>query len=281
MNSMTKQHRPILTKRQVVKQHLRIFILVFIGVLGRGTFNPVLGEGHESLPSALFFRVEGGLTLGAYMPEVTPMPVEIREVDQFTPVGGGHLGLRAMYRPKASLFSYFVTLGLKHQGMETNTRVKNYSTSVRVEDNSINGYWTGEVYTHCEFLNLGLSPGVNYRISQSWSAEVGLYVGASLYTNFSGYVHEGYLRDKTPLGTKISFQGDKHGDYDFSSDLQTWHYVTDIALCYERKHDSPWQFYVQYDYTMNGLFNEGFNVVNYNMHGRFLNFGVSYLLYAL
>lgn len=177
------------------------------------------------------FDIRAGLNIGGTSP--VPIPVEIRGIKGFNPLllpaveAGASLTLSEEWGIRTALC-------YEHKGMWTSAVVKNYGMQLSGGDgNSIAGFWTGRVDTKVRNSFITLPICAIYRAGQRWSFEAGPYFSLLMRGGFSGKVYEGYLRNGTPTGDKISFTDGVSSGYDFSDQYRKFHYGLRIGAGYE------------------------------------------------
>ena len=111
----------------------------------------------------------------------------------------------------------------EEKGMETDANVKNYGMEIIEQGNHVAGFWTGDVHTVYKSSFITLPIAVNYHLANRWKIHLGIFASYRMDGNFSGYVTEGYLREGSPIGEKVSFSNGQTASYDFSNHLRHWH----------------------------------------------------------
>ena len=160
--------------------------------------------------------------------------------------------------------------------METGAMVKNYSTEIVQGNTLIAGYYTGFVNTNYGAILLTLPIMANYRISDRWKVRAGLFESIALDGRFDGYVSEGYLRQNTPTGEKISFEGETQAGYDFTSDLRKQQWGAQLGGTWQA--DKHISLNADLTWTFSNIFNKNFNTISFALHPIYLNLGVGYRL---
>ena len=129
---------------------------------------------------------------------------------------------------------------------------------------------------HADFYSTLLTIPVmaNYRISDRWKVRAGVYSSIKLDGNFSGHVSNGYLREGTPVGQKLSFDEGKTAFYDFSSSLRSFHCGAQVGATWRAFS----HFTVNADMTWaaNGIFKKDFNTISFKLYPIYLNIGFGY-----
>ena len=176
------------------------------------------------------------------------------------------------YEVKAGVNIGGASLRLEEKGMETGANVKNYSMEIINDGSRVAGYWTGLVRTTYKSSFVTLPVLCNYRFGDTWKIRAGLYVSYRMDGEFSGFVSEGYLREGSPVGEKVSFTDGKTATYNFTSDLRRWLWGLQVGWRAFR------HFSVNADltYGLNNIFHRSFKTITFSMHPIYLNAGFGY-----
>ena len=158
--------------------------------------------------------------------------------------------------------------------METDANVKNYGMEIIEQGNHVAGYWTGDVHTTYKSSFVTLPISLNYHLANRWKLRLGTFVSYRMDGNFSGYVTEGYLREGSPIGEKVSFTNGQIASYDFSNHLRHWHWGVLIG--------GSWQAFKRFNinaelsYGINNIFTKDFKSITFNMYPIYMNIGFGY-----
>ncbi len=202
-------------------------------------------------------------------------PAQIREVIRYDP--GLQLGLEVnatKWLSDEHKWGVRAGLNLESRGMTTKARTKNYLTEVIQNEAKIKGYYTGMVETNMENSYLTLPLSAVYKVGSKWNLYAGLYASYLLKGNFSGYVSDGYLREGTPVGRKIVFNGDSKAAYDFSEELNRFQWGTHIGAEYAVK--NHFKLFGTLNYGFNSLLDPDFKAISFKLHNLFLDLGFAY-----
>ena len=219
------------------------------------------------------YEVKAGVNIGGSSP--IPLPKEIRRVESYSPKLNGTLeGVMTKWIDGCREIGISAGLRLEEKGMETGANVKNYSMEIINDGSRVAGYWTGLVRTTYKSSFVTLPVLCNYRFGDTWKIRAGLYVSYRMDGEFSGFVSEGYLREGSPVGEKVSFTDGKTATYNFTSNLRRWLWGLQVGGSWRAfRH-----FSVNADltYGLNNIFHRSFKTITFSMHPIYLNAGFGY-----
>jgi hypothetical protein len=218
------------------------------------------------------YEIRAGLNFGGTSP--LPLPREIRKIKSFNPKFNGTIegvATKWIYNGK-----WGISGGLKveEKGMETGAQVKNYHTRVVNGDQKVEGYFTGYNRTRVSLTYLTVPIMANYRLSSRWKFRAGIGTSVLLGGDFNGYVCDGYLRNGTPTGEKVTFSGDGRGTFDFSDDLRRMQWSVMAGASWRAyRHfsvvaDLSWGFM--------DIFKSSFKTISFNLYPIYFNIGFAY-----
>lgn len=166
-------------------------------------------------------------------------------------------------------------LRFEGRGMKTDAQVKNYYTEVDGGNGKYTkGYFTGNVKTKMKNSYITFPVLAVYNASELWNFSGGLYFSGLIDKDFNGYVYEGTLREDSPIGTPIEFEGDAKGDYDFSENLN--HFQWGLQVGSEYKMNQNFKLFADLNWGINNLFEKDFTAIQFNMYSIYLNLGFGY-----
>lgn len=219
------------------------------------------------------YEVKAGVNIGGATP--MPLPVEIREVESYSPKLNGTVEATVTrWLGKSQRWGVAAGLRIEEKGMKTGARVKNYSMEILNEGSKVAGRWTGHVETNYNATLLTLPVTANYRLNDCWKVRAGMYVSYRMDGDFSGSVTDGYLREGNPTGEKIAFANGQSTTYDFGANLRRVLYGAQVGGTWRAfRHftvnaDLTWNF--------NDIFEHSFKTVTFNMYPIYLNIGFGY-----
>src|SRR5690606_7728224 len=166
---------------------------------GRSNHNPNFFNTDIDYSVQAQFSIGGSSPLG--------LPKTIRKIESYNP--GLQVGLEAnatKWLPENKQWGIRAGIRFEAKGMKTEARVKNYLTEIVKDNSKVRGYYTGKVETNVQNTYLTLPVLAVYKLSDHWNLYGGLYFSALLDNTFDGNVSDGYLRQNTPTGTKITFE---------------------------------------------------------------------------
>ena len=217
------------------------------------------------------YELKAGVNIGGASP--TPLPEEIRKIKGYSPkFNGSFEGTATKWlTPKWGISA---GLRLEEKGMETDANVKNYGMEIIEQGNHVAGFWTGDVHTVYKSSFITLPIAVNYRLASRWKIHLGIFASYRMDGNFSGYVTEGYLREGSPIGEKVSFSNKQTTSYDFSNHLRHWHWGTLIGGSWQAfKH---FNINAEFTYGINNIFKKDFKTITFDMYPIYMNIGFGY-----
>lgn len=218
-------------------------------------------------------EVKAGVNIGGASP--LSIPREIRSIDSYSPRLNASLeGVATKWL--GSNHKWGVSAGLKFEqkGMITGATTKGYSMEIINEGERVSGFWTGYVKTRYTSTFLSVPVMANYRFCNKWKVRAGLFASFRLDGEFNGDVSNGYLREGSPIGEKLTYEGGKTATYDFSSHLNHFHWGAQIGGTWQ----ASTHFTLNADLTwaMNDIFESNFKTITFNMYPIYLNLGFGY-----
>lgn len=204
------------------------------------------------------------------------LPTQIREIVSYNPTL--QLGLEAnatKWFNDDQKWGLRVGLRFEGRGMKTEARVKNYHTQLIAEEGKqTEGFFTGNVNTKMKNTYVTFPVLMTWNVTKSWNAYGGFYFSGLMERDFTGYVHDGVLREGSPIGDPIVFEGDAKGEYDFSDDLNRFQYG--LQLGGEYKMNSNFRLFVDLNWGLSGLFKSDFQAISFSMYSIYANLGFGY-----
>ncbi|MDY5813237.1 MAG: porin family protein [Bacteroides sp.] len=219
------------------------------------------------------FNLRLGYNFGGTLP--LSLPAEVRRIDSYNPHFGLSLGAEATV-PMGK--KWYANVGLKvvNLKMSTTTQVKDYFTRVNIDQERVEGYFTGRVNTHADLLGINLPIQAEYRLDGRWSLRAGAYLALLVGQRFDGSVFDGYQRRGTPTGQRIDFAANQQAHYDFSNEVRKPGVGLIFGADYRLK--SRWGVYAEANWGLTGLFRKQFTAIGFPMYPIHGTFGVSYKL---
>ncbi|HFK5553389.1 TPA: porin family protein [Elizabethkingia anophelis] len=219
------------------------------------------------------YQVRANYSIGGSAP--MGMPREIRKIESYNPTLA--LGLEANATKWVSedrKWGIRVGVRVEGKGMKTKAEVKNYLTEIKQDNSKVRGYYTGKVQTTVKNSYITVPVSAVYRLSDKWNLYGGLYFSGLIDKNFDGYVSDGYLRQNTPTGPKITFSEGSTATYDFSSEVRKFQWGLQLGA--EWSMNKHFVLFPEFTYGINGLLNKDFDAISFSMHNVYLNMGFGY-----
>ncbi|KUY31001.1 porin family protein [Elizabethkingia ursingii] len=219
------------------------------------------------------YQIRANYSIGGSTP--LGMPREIRKIESYNPTLA--LGLEANATKWISEDKKWgIRLGVRVEGkgMKTKAEVKNYLTEIKQDNSKVRGYYTGKVQTTVKNSYITVPISAVYRLSDKWNLYGGLYFSGLIDKNFDGYVSDGYLRQNTPTGPKITFSEGSTAIYDFSNEVRKFQWGFQLGA--EWSMNKHFVLFPEFSYGINGLLNKDFDAISFSMHNVYLNMGFGY-----
>lgn len=218
-------------------------------------------------------EVKGGLNIGGATP--LGMPRSIRHISSYNPhLNGSAEAVITKWLDKGRRWGVGFGFRLEEKRMSTGADVKNYHTEIIQDGDRVAGYWTGHVKTDYYSTEVAFPVTANYLISPRWKTRAGMFFSYRFGGKFSGEVSDGYLRNDTPTGEKVTFDNGSSADYDFSDDLRkcNWGLIVGASWSAYR------HFFLAGDisYSFGNIFKPSFHTVTFTMHPIYFNLAFGY-----
>ena len=236
-------------------------------------------KAQDSLqPKTIFsntdYQIKAKFSIGGSTP--LGLPREIREINSYNPTL--QLGLEFnVTKWFASNQKWGIRTGLRFEGkgMKTDAKVKNYYTQIDESDGrQTKGFFTGNVRTDMKNSYITFPILLTYKSGEKWKLSAGLTFSGLIDKDFHGYVYEGVLREGSPIGSPVEFEGTARGIYDFSSSLNRFQWGAEIGT--EHKINNHLIVYTDLNWGLNGLFKKNFDAISFTMYNIYLNIGFGY-----
>lgn len=239
-----------------------IFLLPSVSIYGKDRF-----------VDRLEHKIVAGFNLGASAP--LPIPAEVRSIDAWWPQFTPQLGYGILYKI-TDTWGIGSGILLNYKGMGVKDKVKYMYTEVVIEENGserLQGYFVGKNKTRVKTAYATIPLLVSYKLNKDWSFRAGGYASYLFSGQFKGTVSDGYLREVTPLGTKIEITEAK---FDFNGDLRSFDFGLSIGS--ERKVNNRFGIYGNLDWGLTPIFPSDFKVMEFDLYNIYLTFGLTYKL---
>lgn len=253
--------------------YLKIFITVLISTLF--FLNKANAQTKEGgfFSENIDYEIRAHFSIGGTSP--LGLPKEIRKIESYNPTL--QLGLSAQatkWFGEQSVWGLRMGVSVTGKGMKTEASVKNYLTEIIQDGSKVGGYYTGKVQTKVKNTYVVLPVSAVYKLSEKWKLYSGLHVSFLIDRNFDGYVSDGYLRQGSPVGLKISFEGDNTAAYDFSNAVNNIQWGMQIGGEWALK--KHLNLFAEVEYDFNSLLDRDFKSISFTMHNIYLNIGFGY-----
>ncbi len=226
----------------------------------------------RSLAKGLEYSVRAGFSLGGTSP--LPLPAEIRKIESYNPTIC--ISIEGNVHKRFGDWGVLFGIRLETKGMETDAKVKSYHMRMVGEDLGVmEGYFTGNVKTKVRNSYLTFPLLATYRVSPRWDLKLGPYFSFVSNRDFSGSAYDGYLRNKTPIGTKVEISAENPATYDFSDDLRKFQWGAQLGT--EWRAFSHLSVYADVTWGLNSIFKKNFDTITFEMYPIFATLGFAYV----
>lgn len=252
-----------------------ILTLMLLTVSNLSLLAQKTSDGFLRTKSGWEFELKAGIN---FVGGTAPMqiPVEIRSFEDYSPkFGASFEGVATKWfgeKYGAPEWGLSAGLRLENRGMKTKASTKNFFTSVAMDNESIQGYWTGDVVMEYSSNFLSVPLLAHYRFNKDWKVRGGLFVGYQIDGKFGGAVQNGYLRQGTPVGEKIVMT--QPVLYDFTPNMQQWQWGSQLGFSWRAYR----HFHVNMDlnWGFSKVFKRGFDAIGIGMYPIYLQAGFGY-----
>lgn len=216
-----------------------------------------------------------GYNIGGTAP--MDMPASIRSVDAFYLKPSFMLGCDVK---RYLIKNLALSLGLyfEWKDMDSEVSTKGYRMQVKMDEDEMEGFYTGHVRQKVHMAMFTLPLLVNFDVNSRLTLKAGPYVSWVFNKDFSGYAFDGYLRKDTPTGAKV-VMGDKEGEwatYEFPDEVRSWQAGVALGL--------DWRFYrrfglsVDFSWGLTALMKSDFKTVDQTLYPLYGRIGLFYKL---
>jgi len=169
----------------------------------------------------LQFKARLGYNIGGTAP--LGLPATIRSLDSYKLTPSLMAGIDATL-PLSRQWGVMTGLRFENKGLDVDVTTKNYYMEMVKGGSYMAGRYTGGVRQKVKEWMLTLPVMATLQMGEKVTLKAGPYVSLLLSKDFSGYVHDGYLRQNDPTGPKIlmGHEESERATYDFSDDLRQW-----------------------------------------------------------
>lgn len=179
------------------KVFLLLIIFIFCKVSGQTDSFPAVRKWVHN--AALSFN------LGATSP--VPLPATVRKINAWSPGLNPSAGYEGLYRfHKSWSFGFGVKLDFK--GMTIKNEVLYMRTKITVQSGSssgsFEGYFSGSNKTKISNAYILVPLYLAYKMNPRLRFKLGGYLAYMFHSQFTGVVYDGYIRNGSPIGEKIT-----------------------------------------------------------------------------
>ena len=169
----------------------------------------------------LQLKARVGYNIGGTAP--LGLPATIRSLDSYKLTPSLMVGFDAM-SPIGGQWGLMVGLHFENKGMDGGVTTKNYYMEMVKGSSHLAGMYTGGVRQKVKEWMLTLPVLATLQLGPKVQIKAGPYVSLLLDKDFSGYVHDGYLRQNNPTGPKIlmGHEESERATYDFTDDMRNF-----------------------------------------------------------
>ncbi|MDR0348845.1 MAG: PorT family protein [Tannerella sp.] len=217
------------------------------------------------------FKINGGFNTGGTLP--IPLSVEIRKIESYRPSPfAPHVALEVI-RWFNKKWGVSTQITLDYKGFKVKDRVKNLHTEIEMADEKYIGNFTGKNETRINNSYITVPVMANYRFSDKWTAQLGLYIGYLYNSGFKGTASDGYIRRGSPIGEKTIVD---NAAFDFSENMNKFDFGLQIAGEWEFHHNFGLRG--QITWGTKPIFPADFTAVSFDMYNIYGMLGLSYRL---
>lgn len=255
-----------------------IYALCTLAIVATSLNGYAQSERNESIMRAylrgLEYQVKAGFNVGGTAP--LPLPPQIRKIESYSPnIALAISGEVTKWMGETKRWGLAVALRLETKAMTTHAQVKDYGMRIIGDDgNEVSGRWTGNVRTKVNNSFIALPVMATWKASERWVVKAGPYISYLIDGEFSGYVHDGYLREGDPTGSKVEFSDGKTANYNFSKDLRRLQWGAQLGG--EWKAFKHLSVYGDLTWGLNDIFKKDFETITFAMYPIYLNLGFGY-----
>ena len=144
----------------------------------------------------------------------------------------------------------------------------------RMGDDVVSGRFTGTDITETRMTGFTIPVTATYRAGARWTFNLGPYVSYWIYRDFDGEVFDGYLREGSPVGQKITIGADNPASYDFSENMRRFSWGMEFAADFRvREHLNVFGLL---DWGLNDVFASDFETVTFSLYPIYATLGLAY-----
>ncbi len=218
-------------------------------------------------------KLRAGYNIGGTAP--LGMPATIRSIDKFSLTPSFMVGADVMMPLKNNL-GLLAGLRLENKALDVEATTKKYHMEVKKGESMLEGMYYGHVRQQVTEWMLTVPVQAAYRLGSRVMLKGGPYLSVLLSKDFSGYVYDGYLRQGTPTGPKVTMgvEENERATYDFSNDMRTLQ--AGIAVGADITLSHRLGLSADLNWGLNGIFKSHFKTVEQTLYPIYGTIGVFY-----
>ena len=218
-------------------------------------------------------QVRLGYSIGGTSP--LPLPAGIRKLNNYTFQPNLHFGFDVTHNVTEHVGVLF-GIHYENKGMHVDADVKNYHEEIVRGGESLAGQFTGSVTTKVREWMLTVPIQATYNFNDKVVLRFGPYFSLLTDKSFTGYAHNGYLRQGDPTGPKIVLGDTREtrGDFDFSANMRDLQWGLDLGAdwyVYKR-----WGVYADISWGLCGIHEKSFKTIEQTLYPIYGTLGVTY-----
>lgn len=185
--------------------------------------HPVKAQGSDATSGtadgSLQLKPRIGYSIGGTAP--LGLPATIRSLEAFHLTPNVMAGCDVVV-PLTDRLGLLSGLHLENKGMDGEVTTKGYRMKLKMDDDEMEGYYTGHVRQKVRMWMLTLPVQLTVGLSPTLTLKAGPYVSWLFDRDFSGYASNGYLRKDDPTGQKVVMGSNENewATYDFPDDMR-------------------------------------------------------------
>ncbi len=244
---------------------IRTFLLGLLTMVSAASHADCFHDGATA-----YFRL--GYTLGGTMP--LGMPASIRSLNSYSLLPNPQIAVTVDF-PLAGIWGIETGFRAERKAMKTDAVVKGYHMMMTQGEESIEGYFSGNVVTECSTWGFSVPVQVSCRVCPALKLRVGPYVSLLFNHKFTGYAYDGYIRKDAPTGEKIEIGNtdDTRGEYSFSDDMRP--VQVGLAMGADLTVWKGVGVYADLQWGLNGAFKSSFKTVEQTMYPIYCTIGLT------
>ena len=146
--------------------------------------------------------------------------------------------------------------------------------SIVMGEDVVSGQFTGTDITETRTSGFTIPLMATCRVGARWTFNLGPYFSYWIYRDFDGHVFDGYLRESSPTGQKITIASENPAYYDFSDDMRrcSW----GMEFCADFRLREHLNVFGLLDWGLSDVFQDDFQTVTFPMYPIYATLGLAY-----